>query len=109
MGVRITLAGTAEASRIEDRLPETADTRRGPVPFRPWAWLPEDAAWYGIGDGTAPPRIWFVGDPLGLELEAFEAAVRAVDRRDGGLSPLARDTVRRVHRPPPVAVLTVPS
>jgi hypothetical protein len=109
MGVVIALAGKADASALAARGPLPAAVRLTPLPPRPWAWLPEEVAWYGIANDADAPRIWFVGDPLGLEWGAFEATVRAVERQDGGLSPLARDTVRRLRHPPPVAVLTVPS
>ncbi|MCL8208571.1 MAG: hypothetical protein K6V97_10950 [Actinomycetia bacterium] len=109
MGVRITLAGSARAATVEDHLPEGVAVAAGPVPAHPWRWLTDDLPWYGIGDGPELPRIWFVGEPQGLEVGAFQVAVRALVRRDGGLSPLTRDTVRRLDHPPPLAVLTVPS
>ena len=75
-----------------------------------WDWLPHDVAWYGLARRPVDaPRVWFVGTPRGFEADAFVQALWMMERGDGGLSPLARDTIAHLTAPPPLAVLGVPS
>jgi hypothetical protein len=109
-GIVLKTAGTASLPRAVVRAIGALPVVSTPPPAVAWPWWPANPAYYGLSSRRPGiPRIWFVGEPEGLQAQALAWLASALRRGDGGLTPLTRDTLARLENPVDVAILTAPS